>query len=691
MAPATPSFIPPNLGGNTDNFGEAIAVDTNRNAYITGYTMSPNYPTIGPFQAGCGGGTGGCLDAFVGKIREGQMTIPLFPPLDIATSSPLAVGNPATRYSQLLTATGGTPPYSWSITIGSLPPDLILDASTGAIVGTPATLGTFSFTVQVTDSAQETVVKDVAILIIDSGSACVDSISPLRKVFPAGGGNGTIGVIASSACNWAATSNAAFLTVSSGASGTGNGTVSYAVAENTSASVRKGNLFIGGQTFTVRQAGTTPLFLLRPELLTFAFQAGATQADEQAISIFSDRLDLAFTASAATTNGGDWLSVNPGSGTAPSTLLITADPSGLAPATYQGAVTVTIPSADPSSRTVPVTLIVKEAVTANLAVRPGKLSFPFVLEAEALTKRIGVFNEGTASLDFEAKPSTLSGGAWLTVAPASGTATLGTPSAVAVTANPGGLTAGTYRGVVTVSSSTTGQSTTVPVTITISGVEQLLRLSQRGLTFRSVVGGAAPPSQNFGVGNNGRGRLNWTADPSTLSGGNWLITVSPPNPFTDAGSGSVPEVAVSVNPADLAAGQYYGKVEVSSPEADNSPQVVSVVLNVLPAGSDPGAVVRPAGVVFTGIAGGSDPTSQTITVSNLTDSSKTFVSGRFTSDGSGWFTQSPTSGTVGLSPPVSIVIQPRIAGLTTGVRRGTLTLAFGDGSVRTVVALATLC
>ncbi len=676
------------LGGSTDNLGEAIAVDANRNAYVTGYTMSPNYPTIGPFQAGCGGGTGGCLDAFVGKIREGQMTIPLFPPLDIATSSPLPDGNTGTRYSQVLGATGGTPPYSWSITTGSLPPGLTLDASTGAIVGTPATLGTFSFTVQVTDSAQETALKDVAILIIDSGSACVDSISPLRKIFPFGGDNGTIGVIASSACNWAATSNAAFITVSSGASGTGNGTVSYAVAENTSATVRTGHLSIGGQTFTVRQAGTAPLFLLRPELLTFTFQAGSTQADEQAISIFSVSLDLAFMASAATTNDndGDWLSVNPGSGTAPSTLLITADPSGLAPATYQGTVTVTIvtiPSADPSSRIVPVTLIVEEAVTASLAVRPGNLRFPFVLEAEALTKRIGVFNEGTASLDFEATPGTLSGGAWLTVAPASDTATLDTPSAVAVTANPGGLTAGTYRGVVTVSSSTTGQSTTVPVTMTISGVEQLLRLSQRGLTFRSVVGGAAPPSQNFGVGNNGRGRLNWTADPSTLSGGNWL-TVSPTSNFTDAGSGSVPQVEVSVNPANLAAGEYYGQVQVSSPEADNSPQVVSVVLNVLPAGSDPGAVVRPAGVVFTGIAGGSDPTSQTITVSNLTDSSKTFVSGRFTSDGSDWFTQSPTSGTVGLSPPVSIVIQPRIAGLTAGVRRGTLTLAFGDGSVRTV-------
>jgi hypothetical protein len=53
-------------------------------------------------------------------------------------------------YSQQLSATGGAPPYTWSITGGALPPGLNL-SSTGLISGTPTTSGSFSFTVTVRD------------------------------------------------------------------------------------------------------------------------------------------------------------------------------------------------------------------------------------------------------------------------------------------------------------------------------------------------------------------------------------------------------------------------------------------------------------------------------------------------------------------------------------------------------------
>ncbi|MCZ6491772.1 MAG: hypothetical protein O7A06_14740, partial [Acidobacteria bacterium] len=510
---------------------------------------------------------------------------------------------------------------------------------------------------------------------------CTFRLSHLQQFFLFNGGTEKVGVITQPGCSWNATINDSFLSISSGSFGTGSGTVNYSALSNGGSGSRVGTLTIAGLTFTVDQAGFSPLFLLRPELLSFSVQEGATQQEQQIVAIFSPTAGLAFAAMAATTTGGNWLSVNPASGTAPSSLVVAVNPNGLLEGSYQGTVTVTVSSATPSTRTVTVSLTVEPARVPTLAVRPGRLRFPFVLGADAQTTRIGVFNEGGGTLAFQATASTLSGGSWLMVSPASGTALLGTPGALAVTADPTGLAAGTYRGVVTVS---TNPSIDVPVTMTISPAQQLLRLSQRGLTFRSVSGvGAAPPSQSFGVRNTGIGTLNWMASSLTLSGDNWL-TVTPLSGSTDAASGNVPEVTVSIDSTGLAAGEYYGRVEVTSPEADNSPQVISVVLNVLPAGSNPGAVVRPAGVVFTAIAGGSDPDSQTITVSNLTDSSKTFASGRFTSDGSDWFTQSPISGTVSSSQPSQIVLQARIAGLSAGVRRGTLTLAFGDGSVRIV-------
>lgn len=55
-------------------------------------------------------------------------------------------------YSSTAQATGGTPPYTWSISAGSLPPGLSLAATTGTISGTPTQDGQYSFTLKATDS-----------------------------------------------------------------------------------------------------------------------------------------------------------------------------------------------------------------------------------------------------------------------------------------------------------------------------------------------------------------------------------------------------------------------------------------------------------------------------------------------------------------------------------------------------------
>ena len=86
------------------------------------------------------------------------------------------------------------------------------------------------------------------------GQACTFSLSSgSNQSFDATGGIGNVSVSTSSGCTWTATSSESWLTVVSGASGTGTGVVVFQVAPNTAGQSRTAALSIGGQTFTVNQ------------------------------------------------------------------------------------------------------------------------------------------------------------------------------------------------------------------------------------------------------------------------------------------------------------------------------------------------------------------------------------------------------------------------------------------------------
>jgi len=73
------------------------------------------------------------------------------PTLSMSPAS-LSGGTQGTVYSQTITASGGTSPYAWSVPLGSLPPGLTLNGSSGVLGGTPTTPGSYSFTVRATDT-----------------------------------------------------------------------------------------------------------------------------------------------------------------------------------------------------------------------------------------------------------------------------------------------------------------------------------------------------------------------------------------------------------------------------------------------------------------------------------------------------------------------------------------------------------
>ncbi|MSN27333.1 MAG: DUF1566 domain-containing protein [Geobacter sp.] len=80
------------------------------------------------------------------------------------TTATLPSGTIGTVYSQTLAATGGTTPYTWTKTTGSLPTGLTLSTA-GVISGTPTTAATSSFTVQVKDKSAKTATKSLSITV----------------------------------------------------------------------------------------------------------------------------------------------------------------------------------------------------------------------------------------------------------------------------------------------------------------------------------------------------------------------------------------------------------------------------------------------------------------------------------------------------------------------------------------------
>lgn len=88
---------------------------------------------------------------------------------------------------------------------------------------------------------------------ISQTAPCTYNISSMNTSIDKAGGTGTVSVTTQAGCTWTAVSNATWITISSGSSGTGNGTVNFSVTANATGSDRTGTLTIAGRTFTVTE------------------------------------------------------------------------------------------------------------------------------------------------------------------------------------------------------------------------------------------------------------------------------------------------------------------------------------------------------------------------------------------------------------------------------------------------------
>jgi hypothetical protein len=111
------------------------------------------------------------LTACGGKVSSGPSPL-------VSTTSALPDGHVGTAYSATLTATGGTMPYTWSLTSGSLPAGLSFNGATGAIAGTPAAaIAATALRFKLTDSGSPALSMSLDLTLT---VCCSVSVSPVR-------------------------------------------------------------------------------------------------------------------------------------------------------------------------------------------------------------------------------------------------------------------------------------------------------------------------------------------------------------------------------------------------------------------------------------------------------------------------------------------------------------------------------
>lgn len=162
---------------------------------------------------------------------------------------------------------GTTVVLSWAASSGS-PASYVLEAgsssqatdvvvsdtgSTATTLTTIASPGTYYVRVRAQNACGQSAPSDEIIVVVSAGGDTCATISPSSQTFGNTAGFGSVTVTAPASCSWLAVSNASFITITSGASGAGSGTVNYTVAANNTGSTRTGTITIANQTFTITQ------------------------------------------------------------------------------------------------------------------------------------------------------------------------------------------------------------------------------------------------------------------------------------------------------------------------------------------------------------------------------------------------------------------------------------------------------
>jgi hypothetical protein len=235
-------------GGANSDAANALAVGP-RGAFLAGQTQSRDLPLVSAYQATSSGPQDGLLVA-IAHVPPPIPSVPAFPfpsngSIDVALNSTLAWNS--------------TDATSYVVYLGVTPQPLLL-ATIAASNYDPGFLSpatTYYWQV----SARSPAGSATSSLWSFTTMACVYDLSVPTATASSSGGTGGLTVNAPVGCMWSASSDSSWLTITSGSSGRGGGTVAYSVAANSSSAARIGTITVGGLKFQLSQAAP-PLFVI---------------------------------------------------------------------------------------------------------------------------------------------------------------------------------------------------------------------------------------------------------------------------------------------------------------------------------------------------------------------------------------------------------------------------------------------
>lgn len=425
-------------------------------------------------------------------------------------------------------------------------------------------------------------------------------------------------------------------------------------------------VYTGSLTLTASGAGNSPLtvpvtltvgtppggtFLADQSSLSFVGQVDGTAPASQHINVSSTPSGTTFSAAAATTSGGSWLSVSPASGTTPAQVTVSVNIASMSAGTYSGSVTLT--PATGTAVTVSVTLTLTTAPVFSAS--PSALSFTGQSGGSVGSQQLTITSSPSGT-SFTASAATSSGGNWLQASQAGNI----TPSTVTVSVQTSGLSAGTYSGTITLTPST-GTAVTVSVTLTLTATS-LLTSNPTSLSFTGQAGFSPPASQQLSITSSAAGNsFSVTVTPSSAS--TWL-QVSPL-------SGTPPTTLVaSVSTQGLTAGSYSATITLTP--TTGLPLTIPVTLTL-----SSGLTVSATSLQFSYQVGSSLPAVQTVTVGGISGVAFTVAATTNTTEATGWLTATPQTGTV----PQTVTVNASPLNLAPGTYHGNVRVSSVSASV----------